>query len=263
LPISVEGRTLGTDGCYLLGHPSETYIDYEEEMPQEIKTISVPLPYRLGSVNCYLAKTDTGYVLIDTGCTKRRTDLVKELESAGCKPGNLQVIILTHGDFDHSGNAAFLRKIFGARILMHRDDSGMVERGNMYWNRNKSNILIRTMAPVFFRFGKSERFKPDSYVEDGEDLSGNSLDARVLHIPGHSKGSIGILTSGGELFCGDLLENRHKPKLNSLMDDLATANTSVEKLSKLGIRTVYPGHGKPFAMDVFKKAADNPVFEDK
>ena len=232
-------------------------------MPQEIKTINLSLPYRLGSINCYLVRTDTGYVLIDTGCTNRRAYLVKELESAGCRPGNLQLIILTHGDFDHSGNAASLRKIFGARILMHRDDSGMVEWGSMYWNRRKSNILIKMIAPVFFRFGKSERFKPDSYVEDGEDLSEDGFDARVIHIPGHSKGSIGILTRAGELFCGDLLENKHKAKLNSLMDDLPTANTSVEKLSKLGIRTVYPGHGKPFTMDALKKAADTPVSADK
>jgi len=145
-------------------------------MPQEIKTISLLLPYRLGSVNCYLIKTNTGYILIDTGCTRKRTDLVKELESAGCKPGNLQVIVLTHGDFDHSGNAAYLRKKFGARIAMHHDDSAMVEGGNMFWNRSKSNILIRMIAPILFRFGKSERFKPDSYIEDGEDLS----DSRTL-----------------------------------------------------------------------------------
>jgi hydroxyacylglutathione hydrolase len=227
-------------------------------MPQEIKTINLLLPYRLGSVNCYLIKTDTRYILIDTGYTRKRTDLEKELESAGCKPGNLQVIVLTHGDFDHSGNAAYLRKKFGARIAMHHDDAGMVERGNMFWNRSKSNILIKVIAPILFRFGKSERFKPDSHIEDGDDLSENGFDARVLHIPGHSKGSIGILTSSGDLFCGDLLQNIHKPKLNSIMDDLTTANTSVEKLNKLGIRTVYPGHGKPFPMDVFLKNNGQP-----
>jgi hydroxyacylglutathione hydrolase len=205
----------------------------------------------LGSVNCYLIKTATGYILIDTGCRGRRTELEKELESAGCKPGNLQAIVLTHGDFDHSGNAAYLRRKFGARIVMHHNDSGMIVRGNMFWNRSKSNILVKVIAPILFRFGKSERCEPDSYVEDGEDLSENGFDARVLHIPGHSKGSIGVLTSSADLFCGDLLENIEKPKLNSIMDDSTTANTSVEKLSKLGIRTVYPGHGKPFPMDVF------------
>jgi glyoxylase-like metal-dependent hydrolase (beta-lactamase superfamily II) len=222
-------------------------------MPQEIKTISLLLPYHLGSVNCYLIETDTGYVLIDAGGSNKRTDLEKELESAGCKPGNLKLIVLTHGDFDHTGNAAYLRKKFGTKIAMHHDDSGMVERGDMFWNRKKPFILIRMMVPILFGFGKSDRFKPDLYIEDGYDLSEYGFDAKILHIPGHSKGSIGILTAGGDLFCGDLLEKKDKPVLNSIMDDSAAANTSVEKLKSLEINTVYPGHGKPFPMELFIK----------
>ena len=136
---------------------------------------------------------------------------------------------------------------------MRLDDSGMVERGNMFSNRKKSNILIRMIAPILFGFGKSERFKPDLYIEDGDDLSEYGLDAKVLHIPGHSKGSIGILTADGDLLCGDLLENTDKLGLNSIMDDLTAANASVEKLNKLSIKTVYPGHGKSFPMEVFIK----------
>jgi glyoxylase-like metal-dependent hydrolase (beta-lactamase superfamily II) len=225
----------------------------EGNMLQEIKTISLSLPYRLGSVNCYLIETDTGYNLIDTGCSNKRTDLEKELENAGCKPGNLKLIILTHEDFDHTGNAAYLRKKFGTKIAMHNGDSGMVERGDMFWNREKSNILIRMIVPILFGFGKSERFKPDLYIEDGYDLSEYGLDAKALHLPGHSKGSIGILTAGGDLFCGDLLTNGDKPALNSVMDDLAAANISVAKLKSLKINTVYPGHGKPFLMELLIK----------
>jgi hydroxyacylglutathione hydrolase len=136
---------------------------------------------------------------------------------------------------------------------MHYDDSGMVERGNVFWNRKKSNVFIRMITPVLFRFGKSERFKPDLYLEDGDDLSKYGFDARVLYIPGHSKGSIGILTDDNDLFCGDLLESTHKPSLNSIMDNLPAANASVEKLNKLSVKTVYPGHGKPFPMEVFTK----------
>ena len=225
-------------------------------MPQNIRTISLLLPYKLGSVNCYLIETDTGYILIDTGCSNKRTDLEKELESAGCKPGNLKLIVLTHGDFDHTGNAAYLRKKFDTKIAMHYDDSGMVERGNMFWNRKKGNILLRMIASILFGFGKSERFKPDYYIGDGYDLSRYGFDAKVLHIQGHSKGSIGILTAGGDLICGDLLSNWDKPDqpdINSIMDDSAAANTSVEKLKSLKINTVYPGHGKPFPMELFTK----------
>ncbi len=63
-------------------------------MTSEIKTIN------LGLVNCYLVKTGDGFFLIDTGWATKRTELEKELESAGCKPGNLKLVILTHGDSD-------------------------------------------------------------------------------------------------------------------------------------------------------------------
>ncbi|RLF33000.1 MAG: MBL fold metallo-hydrolase, partial [Thermoplasmata archaeon] len=93
----------------------------------------------------------------------------------------------------------------------------------------------------------------DLYIDEGYDLSEYGLDAKVLHIPGHSKGSIGILTADGDLFCGDLFENKDKPVLNSIMDDLMAANASVEKLKSLNINTVYPGHGKPFPMEILIK----------
>lgn len=129
----------------------------------------------------------------------------------------------------------------------------MVERGDMFWNRKKGNMLIRMIAPLLFGFPKSDRSKPDLSIEDGYDLSGYGFDAKVLSIPGHSKGSIGILTAGGDLFCGDLLINVDKPVVNALIDDSAAANASVERLKSLKIHTVYPGHGKPFPMEQFIK----------
>jgi glyoxylase-like metal-dependent hydrolase (beta-lactamase superfamily II) len=218
---------------------------------QNIKKITLSLPFKLGTVNCYLVETDTGFVLIDTGSSNRHTELENELTSTGCKPGNLKLIVLTHGDFDHTGNAAHLREKFGAKIAMHRDDSGMAERGDMFWNRSSGNALLRLIAPILFRFPESKRFRPDFYVKESDDFSEYGFDARVLSIPGHSKGSISILTVGGDLFCGDLFDNSDQPVLNSIMDDLAAANASVEKLANLQIRTVYPGHGEPFPMDLF------------
>ncbi|MCW4051626.1 MAG: MBL fold metallo-hydrolase [Candidatus Bathyarchaeota archaeon] len=205
------------------------------------------------SVNCYLVRTSDGFVLIDTGMTSKRGAIEKELESAGCQPGNLRLIVLTHGDFDHCGNAAYLRRKFGTQIAMHKDDSGMVERGDMLWNRNQQNILIRTIFKLFFRLSKSDRFKPDLYIDKGYDFSGYGFDAEVLDIPGHSKGSIGILTVGRDLFCGDLLANVDKPEIWSIIDDSVAADTSVEKLKRLQINTVYPGHGQPFTMELFMK----------
>ena len=217
-------------------------------MPSGIQTIRLSLPLKLGSVNCYLIKTDRGCILFDTGGSNKRRELEKVLESAGCRLGDLNLIVLTHGDFDHCGNAAYLRGKFATQIAMHQKDSGMVEHGDMFWNRNKPNIFIRIIAPVLFPFGKMKRFTPDFYLDEGSDLSEYGFDAQVLHIPGHSRGSIGFLTAGG-----DLLENTDEPGLNSIMDDSTAANASVEKLKGFEINTVYPGHGKPFPMELFLK----------
>jgi hydroxyacylglutathione hydrolase len=220
-------------------------------MQREINTIS------LGGVNCYLVKTgDGGYVLIDTGFRMRRSSLESELEKAGCKPGNLRLILITHGDFDHTGNAAYLRKKYAAKIAMHRSESEAVERGNMIFSRENRPFLSKIILSLF-RLGKSDRFTPDVYIDDGDDLSAYGFDAKVLHIPGHSKGSIGILTASGVpsesseqvLFCGDLLANTNKPALGSIIDVRSTADASLEKLKGLEIKTVYPGHGKPFLME--------------
>jgi hydroxyacylglutathione hydrolase len=214
-------------------------------MPSEIKTIRLPLPFHLGSVNCYLLKANGGCLLIDTGCGNSREELEKEL---GECVGKLRLIVLTHGDFDHTGSAADLRRKFGAKIAMHRGDSLMVESGDIFAGRKKSNFFFRMVAPLLFRFSRAKRFKPDFYLEDGDDLTEYGFEAKVVHIPGHSRGSIGVLTPGGELFGGDLVVKKKRPERNRIIDDPAAAEASIKKLKGLKIETVYPGHGRPFPM---------------
>jgi hydroxyacylglutathione hydrolase len=205
-------------------------------------------------VNCYLLHTDAGFFLIDTGSSSARKQLLKELANAGCIPGSLRLVLLTHGDFDHTGNAAFLRSSFGVKLAMHRADSGMGESGDMFENRKKPNVLIRSLIPLFTGFGRDEQFSPDLLLDDGYDLSPLGLDARVLSLPGHSKGSIGVLTAEGDLFCGDLFENTKGPALNSLMDDPDAAKVSLAVVQTYKIRFIYPGHGEPFALELLEKS---------
>ncbi|MFN8596798.1 MAG: MBL fold metallo-hydrolase [Anaerolineae bacterium] len=218
-------------------------------MSLDIKTITLALPYRLGRVNCYLIHTDAGFVLVDTGSSNQRAALERELQNAGCQPGNLKLIILTHGDFDHTGNAAYLRQTFGAPLAMHPADFGMIERGDMFASRSSGNPLLKAIAPLLFGFGAANRVTPDVQLADGDDLSIYGLAAKVIALPGHSRGSIGLLTVDGDLFVGDLLDSTQQPTLNSIMDDRGAAQTSVEKLKTLNVATVYPGHGAAFSMN--------------
>jgi len=67
-------------------------------------------------------------------------------------------------------------------------------------------------------------------------------------LPGHSKGSIGVLTDNGELFCGDLFTNFQKPELNKIIQDEVDAQTSIKKLKNYLIDKIFPGHGNPFPL---------------
>jgi glyoxylase-like metal-dependent hydrolase (beta-lactamase superfamily II) len=107
-----------------------------------------------------------------------------------------------------------------------------------------AGLLSKLKAGVDF-----ETFEPDVLLEDGQDLSSYGLNARVVHLPGHSSGSIGVLTGDGDLFCGDLLVNLLRPSLHYYIDDVVRANESIRRLSGLGVATVYPGHGKPFPLN--------------
>ena len=215
-----------------------------------IQTIS------LGSVNCYLVPAGRDFVLIDTSLPQKRAELEAKLARAGCVFGTLKLIVLTHGDYDHAGNAAHLRERFGAKIVMHPADAGRVELADWSWNvkpKPDRFALPFRLVSRFVKPGPFDVFQPDAYVEDGQLLSDYGFDARILHLPGHTKGSIGVLTADGALFCGDLFDSLlGRPSLHFFIDDMAAAKASLQRLRTLPITTVHPGHGRPFRLDRVK-----------
>jgi hydroxyacylglutathione hydrolase len=220
-------------------------------MAQDVTTIG------LSGVNCYLLRAGEGFVLIDTGLATKRETLERALTRAGCTTGKLRLIVLTHGDVDHAGNAAYLRTKYAAPIAMHPGDKGMVERADASWNRKAKPDFVTvtgrfimvagTLMERLRRSDSFEVFEPDLLVEDGFDLSEYGLDAHVLHLPGHSKGSIGVLTADGALFCGDLLY--HWRRLSTpIVYDLADQTDSLDRLRDARVATIYPGHGRPLRL---------------
>jgi glyoxylase-like metal-dependent hydrolase (beta-lactamase superfamily II) len=202
----------------------------------------VPIRFSGLCGNCYLLKEHENFILVDTACRSKRKDLVKGLEQAGCLPGNLRLILLTHGDFDHSGNAAWLVKEYGCPVGIHPRDAKMVEKGRMFITRDAGNLLLDFLTRVLLAV---DTFNPDVSLEDGMDLSSYGFGLQVIHVPGHSPGSVAFLTGEGDLICGDLFENRKRPGLY-FVDDREAMEKSLEKLKGYSVRYVYPGHGERF-----------------
>ena len=204
-----------------------------------------------GGVNCYLVNVKDGFVLIDTGYAKHRDIMDAALAEAGCD--DIRLILLTHGDFDHVGNCAYLREKFGCRVAMHNDDVGMVEKGDMFWNREmgRAKRVIGRLFTLVMRIGLDEddMFSPDILLKDRQSLTEFGFEATVHHLPGHSKGSIGLLTADGDFFCSDVFTNGSMPKRSNLISNQDDYLRSLENIQSLDIQTVYPGHGSPFHRD--------------
>ena len=218
-------------------------------MPDQIRTIRLPLPLGMGKVNSYLIQTSTGFVLIDSGGSNARKHLGAALQEAGCQPGTLKLIVITHGDYDHTGNAAHLRQRFGAEIAMHPGDLGMAVDGDMFYNR--SHLQTHACAsssrcsPALAKRSASPRMccsKTGSRWTPGAMTPGDLHPRSFERLDWHPE-------RGGELFCGDLLVNQGTPELNTIMDDLPAARASLDLLRSLRIAMIYPGHGEPFTLE--------------
>ena len=201
------------------------------------------------SGNAYLIRKGDNFVLVDTASKSKRAALENKLHEYGCFPGKLKLIVLTHGDFDHSGNALYLRNKYNCPVAIHRNDSPVTETGNMFVNKNSKNIIFDIFTRYYLGIDK---FRADIFPDDGYNLKSFGVDAEILHLPGHSSGSIGVLTAENNLICGDLIENRRKPGLY-FVDDKDLVKKSLEKLDRLNINEVYPGHGKVFRYSQFRK----------
>jgi glyoxylase-like metal-dependent hydrolase (beta-lactamase superfamily II) len=209
----------------------------------------------LGFVNAYVLLGNKGPVLVDTGLGMQWEALLRGLEAAGCPPSSLALVLLTHGDQDHAGNARRLREEYGVKVAAHRAEAPALESG-VAPPRTMQGFGRRSLFGILqllrkLRGGKDSfpGFRPDVLLEEGSDLSPWGLEAEVIHLPGHTRGSIAFLTKSAALLSGDVVANRRRPATSPFVMDADAYRASLAKLKAAARRadTVYPGHGQPFA----------------
>jgi hydroxyacylglutathione hydrolase len=168
----------------------------------------------LGSLgtNCYLIELESGTFLIDPAEDSPALHALIGDRS-------IDVVVLTHGHFDHVGG---LWATGASEIVMHRDDLPFVDQ------------LFPEHDPI-------QRF-----VEDGDEiLSG----VKVLHLPGHSPGSIVLLVEDA-LFVGDVLFAGSIGRTDLPGGSMEVMADSLRRLAALPEDyDVYPGHGQSTTLD--------------
>ncbi len=177
------------------------------------------------SSNTYLINKK---ILIDPGMNP--DILVKELEKY-TSPENIELIVLTHCHFDHTGAAKSLVEKSNAKVGIHTDDAAglMDERASA--------------ASVFGQ--KAPGFTPDITYIDGDLISINGLSLQVIHTPGHTPGSICLYEpESRSLFSGDtIFASGSIGRTDFTGGSSRKMITSIEKVTEFDVETLYPGHG--------------------
>ncbi|MGW3492994.1 MBL fold metallo-hydrolase [Streptomyces sp. NPDC001020] len=212
----------------------------------------------------YLWCDDDELTLVDAGPKGSGTPIAEVIKALGRDASRVRRIVLTHFHEDHAGGAGEFAELSGAEVFAHRLDAPVV-RGQAPgpppafedWERPLHAAAARHLPP-----GGPLRPERVSDVGDGDvlDFGGG---ARVVHVPGHTHGSIALhLPEHGVLFTGDAVAA--SPADGAVMLgvfnlDRAQAVRSFQGLAALDADVACFGHGDPVmgnAADALRKAAD-------
>ncbi len=215
---------------------------------------AIPLPLYDGSpVNSYVSVGRDGLWLIDGGLAEDRAQrtLRAGIHALGFDfDRDVRGLLITHGHTDHVGAAQAILD-HGGQVLAHRIESreGRNLGFDEQWLQRHGLPEDGGPRPAAWRdFAWPE---PTRLLEDGERLCWGSLDLEVVWCPGHTPGLVCLYEpTRGLLFTTDHVMRRapapvsvrHAQHGNPLGDYLA----SVDKLRTRPVRTVLPGHGRPF-----------------
>ncbi len=181
----------------------------------------------------YLIKLKGKNILIDTGEASSRQQLIESLKKLNLAPEDIDLILLTHNHYDHTGNLQLFKN---AKVYGNLDD---------FPNRRVflSSIRYLTEAEYEECLKKGECGKCEKYeIYDIGKL--NIPEIKVIKTPGHTKGSVcfylpeqKILFSGDTIFNNGFIGRTDFP--NSCPEKM---EKSLQLINKIGYDILCPGH---------------------
>jgi len=177
--------------------------------------------------NTYVINEQQEAYIIDPGAHAEEIDAYiseKQLQVQG--------IILTHGHFDHLYTINEVQALYGCPIYIYKDERDFLFDPNL-------NLSSTISKPITVKSKKSVKL-----LDDSDTLKLGRSIIKVIHLPGHTRGGIGLLYkrflfSGDTLFKGTIGRTDLPTSSKSAMDRSLKKILSMCKDNTV----VYPGHG--------------------
>jgi hydroxyacylglutathione hydrolase len=205
----------------------------------------------LRTMNVYLLEEPEGggVTVFDAG----EKGMASAIEAAAKPLGGIRRVVLSHADSDHRGAAPALAR--HAPVYCHPAEVDAAERAGHrdYWDQRKLPLGVRLLHRFLMKHAWDGGPTPVAgTLREGDEVAG----FRVVELPGHAPGLIGLFREGDGLAlvsdCVYMTSMWGRPQpvavpLGAYNRDTAQARDSVRRLAALGPSAVWPGHRGPLA----------------
>ena len=176
--------------------------------------------------NCYLLIEGNEALVVDPSVSVRALQAALDAEGVRCVG-----ILLTHGHFDHILSLDELRQSYpDAPVYLHSQDAELLSDGQ------------KNAFALFF--GQDRAWKAaDHLLTNGEIILLGDARVKVLHTPGHTRGSVCYLC-GEDLITGDTVFASGYGRYDLYGGDYGALCSSLRSLTDLSFTLrIHPGHG--------------------
>lgn len=176
----------------------------------------------------YLVDGGDELALIDTGTGPGISRIIENVHGLGFSPENISLVISTHAHIDHIGGNAYMNREYGAEIFAHELDAERIETGQMVGAEFYG--VSYEPCPVAKKMSEAEM-----------QVSVGALTLNVIHIPGHTPGSIALWADidGKRILFGQDLHGPYVAEWGAVMSEIGP---SLKKMKALEADILCEGH---------------------
>jgi glyoxylase-like metal-dependent hydrolase (beta-lactamase superfamily II) len=232
-----------------------------------VHQIKIPAPGNASwTTNAYVIEGSNGHILVDSGWDSQESlwALQEGIRAANLKLRDIKKVVITHIHPDHYGLSSKIKQICGAQLTIHRIDADIVIPRYKDFNElvKKVTVLLQQNGVPGDELPQLKEASlwmnkyvtpatPDVKLEDGDRISNDSFEFEVLWTPGHSPGHVCLYEQDRKfILTGDHVLYDTTPHVgfnpqsgDNPLDDYIT---SLEKLARLKVHFILPGHGPVF-----------------